>query len=162
MKKTRILTVALLGIAAAATLSCAGPIAQLFQSQPSLQKVQWRTDLNEAHQESVSQNRPLLIVFDADWCAYCRKMEDGTLSDTSVVSYVNDRFIPVHLNLENNSRIAEILEVDRIPCTIALSPRADLLGRVVGYINTVQYRETLARVRALQARIDRRFTAATD
>lgn len=162
MKKTRILTVALLGIAAAATLTCAEPIAQLFQSQTDIQEVQWRTDLNEAHKESVSQNLPLLIVFDADWCAYCRKMEAGTLSDTSVVSYVNDRFIPVHLNLEDNSRIAEVLEVDRIPCTIALSPRADLLGRVVGYVNTVQYCETLARVRALQSRIDRRSAAATN
>lgn len=154
--------VAILGIAAAATFTCAGPIAQLFQTPSVGGGVQWRTDLIEAHEESVAQNRPLLIVFDADWCAYCQKMEDSTLSDTSVVSYVNDRFIPLHLDLEEHSRIAEILDVDRIPCTIALSPRADLLGRVVGYVNTVQYRETLARVRALQARVDRRFAASTD
>jgi hypothetical protein len=58
-----------------------------------------------------------------------------------------------------NAEVAEILEVERIPCSIALSPRADLLGRVVGYVNTVQYRETLGQVRALQARVERKLAS---
>jgi thiol-disulfide isomerase/thioredoxin len=101
-------------------------------------------------------------VFDADWCKYCDKMDEATFKDSSVANYVNEKFVPVHLNLADNMKIAEILEIDRIPCTIALSPRADLLGRVVGYVNTVQYRETLGRVRALQARVERKLAAQTN
>ena len=89
-------------------------------------------------------------------------MNDKTLNDSSVTSYVNDKFIPVRLDLADNMKVAEILEIDRIPCTIALSPRADLLGRVVGYVNTVQYRETLGRVRALQARVERKLATKTN
>ena len=159
MKKSRIIPVALLSIVAAATFTCASPLALIFKSQTVDQRVEWRTDLNAAHDEAVRKNLPMLIVFDADWCAYCQKMEDSTLSDTTVVSYINDKFIPVHLSLEDDARVAEILEVERIPCTIALSPQADLLGRVVGYVNTVQYRETLAKVRALQVRVDRTLAA---
>jgi thioredoxin-like negative regulator of GroEL len=160
MKKNRIIPIALLGVVAAATFTCAGPIARLFQSQP--QGIQWQTDLNEAHEQAVLENRPMLIVFDADWCKYCEKMNDKTFNDSSVTSYVNDKFIPVRLDLADNVKVAEILEIDRIPCTIALSPRADLLGRVVGYVNTVQYRETLGRVRALQARVERKLAAKTN
>ncbi len=162
MKKTQIIAIALLSVAAAATFTCAGPLAQIFQTQPVSQEVQWRTDLNAAHEESILKNRPMLIVFEADWCAYCKKMKGSTLSDNGVAGDVNDNFIPVHLNLEDHSKIAEILEVNRIPCTIALSPRADLLGRVVGYVDTVQYRETLGRVRALQARVERQLAAQTN
>jgi thioredoxin-like negative regulator of GroEL len=104
----------------------------------------------------------MLIVFDADWCKYCDKMEDKTFKDSSVSNYVNDKFIPVRLDLADNQKIAEILEIERIPCTIALSPRADLLGRVLGYVNTVQYRETLGRVRALQARVERKLASKTN
>ena len=35
----------------------------------------------------------------------------------------------------------------------------ELDGRVVGYVNTVQYRETLGRVRALQARVERKLAS---
>lgn len=160
MNKTRIIPLVLLGVVAVATFTIAGPIASMFQSQPK--EIQWQTNLNEAHQDAVLENKPMLIVFDADWCKYCDKMNDKTFNDSSVSSYVNDKFVPVHLNLEDNQKIAEILEVERIPCTIALSPRADLLGRVVGYVNTVQYRETLGRVRALQARVERKLAAQTN
>jgi thioredoxin-related protein len=160
MSKNQIIPIALLGVVAVATFTCAGPIAGLFQSQSN--EIQWRTDLNEAHEQAVLENRPMLIVFDADWCKYCDKMENKTFSDSIVSNYVNDKFIPVHLNLKDNTKVAEILEIDRIPCTIALSPRADLLGRVVGYVNTVQYRETLGRVRALQARVERKLASKTN
>ena len=157
MDKTRIVPLAVLGVVAVATFTIAGPIASLFTDQPN--EIQWQTDLNEAHQQAVLENRPMLLVFDADWCKYCDKMDEATFKDSSVANYVNEKFVPVHLDLADNMKIAEILEIKRIPCPIALSPRADLLGRVVGYVNTVQYRETLGRVRALQARVERKLAA---
>ena len=161
MKKTQIVSTALLGIVTAATFTFAGPLAQMFQSQPTEQKFHWRTDLNSAHEEAVIKNRPMLIVIDADWCAYCEKMENSTLSDATVVQHVNESFIPVHLNLDENQRIVEILDVDRIPCTIVLSPRADLLGRIVGFVNTEQYDNSLTQIRALQARVERKLATQT-
>ncbi len=160
MKKSQIIPLTIVSVVAVATFTIAGPIASLFKDQP--REIQWQTDLNEAHQQAVLENRPMLLVFDADWCKYCDKMDEATFKDSSVANYVNEKFVPVHLDLDDNMKIAEILEIERIPCTIALSPRADLLGRVVGYVNTVQYRETLGRVRALQARVERRLAAQTN
>jgi uncharacterized protein YyaL (SSP411 family) len=103
MTNTRIVPLALLSVVAVATFTCAGPIASLFQS-PSNQ-IQWRTDLNEGHEQAVAENKPMLIVFDADWCKYCEKMDDKTFNDSSVSSYVNEKFIPVRLDLaERGSR----------------------------------------------------------
>lgn len=159
MKKTRIVPMALLGIVAAATFTFAGagPIAEMFQSQPTSQEFQWRTDLNSAHEEALLTNRPMLIVIEADWCEHCEKMDASTYSDTTIVQHVNESFIPIRLNVDEDQRIAEILEVDRIPCTIALSPRADVLGRIVGFVNTEQYNSTLHAIRALQARVERKL-----
>ncbi|MBL6706072.1 MAG: thioredoxin family protein [Planctomycetaceae bacterium] len=160
MTESRIIPLTVLSVVAVATFTIAGPIASLFNDTPK--EIQWQTDLNEAHQQSVLENRPMLLVFDADWCRYCDKMEKATFMDSSVVTYVNEKFVPVHLDLAGNMKIAEILEVERIPCTIALSPRADLLGRVVGYVNTVQYRETLVQVRALQTRVEQKLASEAD
>ena len=151
MKTARTIPIAILSVVAVATFSLAGPFTHMFELR---QELQWRTDLNLAHNEAVQSNLPMLIMIDADWCPHCEKMSDSTFSDTSLIKYINESFIPVHLPLKGNERVAEILDVERIPCSIALSPRADLLGRVVGCVNTVQYRETLAKVRVLQARVE--------
>jgi thioredoxin-like negative regulator of GroEL len=124
--------------------------------------IRWQTDLKIAHEVALELNRPMLVVFDADWCSYCRKMERTTLSEPKLISQINNDFVPVHLNLDDHARIAEILEVKRIPCTVALSPRADLLGRLTGYVGLKQYGESLTRVLALHRKVEKQLTASTN
>ena len=123
--------------------------------------IRWQTDLKIAHEISLVLNRPMLVVFDADWCSYCRKMEQTTLSEPKLISQINNDFVPVHLNLDDHGRIAEILEVKRIPCTVALSPRADLLGRLTGYVGLKQYGESLDRVLDLHKKVDQQVASAS-
>jgi thioredoxin-related protein len=125
-------------------------------SPPSRSEINWQTDLKKAHAESVRLNRPMLLVFGADWCIYCRKMEKTTLATPLLVSYVNNSFVPVQLDLEKNKDVAKILGVDRVPCTVVLSPRADLLGRLVGFVDWPKYRDALSQVRALHRQLDRK------
>ncbi|MHC4875612.1 MAG: thioredoxin family protein [Planctomycetota bacterium] len=122
--------------------------------------VKWQTDLKAAHQLSVALNRPMLIVFGADWCSYCRKMERTTLAEADVIKQINAKFVPVHLDLDDNGHTAEILEVKRIPCTVALSPRADLLGRLTGYVSRKQYGESLNRVLDLHRKVDQQLAVS--
>ncbi len=124
--------------------------------------IRWQTDLKIAHEVALELNRPMLVVFDADWCSYCRKMERTTLSEPKLISQINNDFVPVHLNLDEHARIAEILEVKRIPCTVALSPRADLLGRLTGYVGLKQYGDSLTRVLDLHKKVDKQVAASTN
>lgn len=102
-------------------------------------------------------NRPLLITFGADWCEFCRKMDNETLADPAIAQYVNQSFVPVKLDIEKDARIARILEVKRIPCTIALTPQADLLGRMTGCVAIDQLHRTLTQIEDLHQRIEDRF-----
>lgn len=129
-------------------------------SQVAQPKIHWRKNLSAAHEEANRDDKPLLLVFDADWCAYCDKMESTTYCDPTLTTYINNEFVPVRLDLETNRRTAKILSVDRVPYSVALSKNADLLGRVVGHIGPDSYFETLTRVRELDERIDRARLAA--
>ncbi len=130
-----------------------------FAARPSVfssnakTKIHWRADLEQAHEEALKSNKPMLIVFDAEWCSFCKKMDQATFSDPAIITYVNNTFVPVQLSLEDNYRTAEILEVDRIPASVALSPNADLLGRIVGFVNAETYRESLSKIRVLNQRV---------
>lgn len=124
-------------------------------------EITWRSDLKKAHQESVKLNRPMMIVFGADWCTYCRKMEQTTLTDPTLIQSVNENYIPVHLDFDDERKVAESLEVDRLPCTVFLSPRADLLGRMVGFVGRRQYRDVVSKVQIVHDQLQQKQRSAS-
>jgi thiol-disulfide isomerase/thioredoxin len=108
----------------------AQPMAGLSQSNS---QIAWFHDLYEAHKASVATGRPMLIVFGADWCRYCRELDTKTLTNPNLAAYVSRYFIPVHLNTDHDKRVAEIFKAKPIPCTVVLSPSAVLISRTFGY-----------------------------
>lgn len=120
-------------------------------ASPSKDAVNWYSDLETAHQASLKSHKPILIVFDASWCTYCRKLEKDTLSDPRMASYLNQAFEPVHLDFDKDREIANVLKVKSIPCTVILSSEADLLARQIGYSKVPRYHAMLEKARKLQA-----------
>ena len=120
---------------------------------PKPRKLNWQTNIYAAHKISVKEQKPMLLVFHAEWCGYCRKLEGTTLADPRIVSYINSSFVPVHLDLDKQKRIAKILDVKSVPCSVVLSPDADLLGKLVGYVEAARFQKTLESTRRIHTRI---------
>lgn len=125
-----------------------------------VEPIAWRTNLYAAHQESVQSDKPLLVLFDAAWCGHCQKLKTETLGQPRLRRHVNKAFIPVRLNFDEATEVAEVLEVTSLPCTIVLSPQADLLGRIDGYEQADAYLAALERSCRLQLEIGRRLAHA--
>lgn len=116
-------------------------------------KIQWHHSLKAAHKLAIEQDKPLLIVFGASWCTYCHKLERETLGDKRITALVERDFIPVHLDFDKDAKVAKILEVERLPCTVILSPQADLLQKHEGYAEFKEYNQTLQAALEKQAEI---------
>ncbi|MFV0442481.1 MAG: thioredoxin family protein [Planctomycetaceae bacterium] len=113
--------------------------------------VRWQKDLKTAHKVAQSEGKPILLVFGADWCTYCHKLEKNVLDQPATAAYINANFVAVHLDADHDKRVTEILEVESLPCTVVLSPNADLLGRFEGYAEATKYTANLEKsVRAHQ------------
>ncbi|WP_166829423.1 thioredoxin family protein [Thalassoroseus pseudoceratinae] len=119
----------------------AKPVAQTMAAVP--QTVQWQPNLQAAHRLSQQTGRPMLLVFGASWCHFCHKLEDETLGDPRMAAYVNSMFVPVHLDLDKDQRVAKILGVSAVPATIVLSPQAELVGRHDGFAKVVPFAQKL-------------------
>ena len=123
------------------------------QTAPKQSKVQWEKNINTAHAASIKTGKPILVLFGAKWCRYCHKLEQETVNHPEMVRYINNNFVPLHLDLDRDSKLAIILEVKSIPCTLILSPEADLLGKHVGYDKPASYYAKLSAARKLQDKV---------
>ena len=109
---------------------------RLASSSQKVNTLKWSHDLKSAHAISVRTNRPMMVVFGADWCGFCKKMERTTFQDPQMVKYIESNFIPVHLDFDKDKKAAEVLGVKSLPTTVVLSPDVDLLGRYKGFADT--------------------------
>ncbi len=110
---------------------------------PFTPKIKWQSDLKTAYRIGKTQDKPLLILFSASWCTYCHKLIRESLGDKAMVEFVESQFVPVLLDFDKDNKIAKILEVESLPCTVILSPQADLLLQKNGFQKSAAYRETL-------------------
>ena len=120
---------------------------------PENKAVKWQKSLREAHKLAVQQNKPIMIVFGAEWCGFCKKLEKKTLSDPQLAKYINSTFVSVHIDVDDEEKVAKILDVKSLPCTIVLSPSADLLGRFEGFMQPNSMYEKLASAQTLHTNV---------
>ena len=111
--------------------------------------LKWQKDIFAGHKEANRTGKPMLLVFGAEWCVFCKKLEQTTLAEPEMVKYINENFVPVHLDLDHDKQVASILEIKSLPCTVVLSPDADVLARIEGYAKApVLYKQLAAAKKA--------------
>lgn len=137
----------------AAAILTTGLVTAAHAVEPLAKDINWVSDLSNARTKAVQTGRPMLIVFGAEWCTYCKKLEATTLSHPQMVKHINSQFVPVHLDYDEDRKIAKILEVEQLPCSVVLSPEADLLGKFTGFKTTTKYYQELSEAKRVQAEI---------
>ena len=97
--------------------------------------IQWLS-YAEGRQRGETEQKKVFLVFQADWCRYCHQMEKETFSDSAVIAYVNQNFVPVSVNSDRETDIAAKYNVRGLPSTWFLSEKGDRIGNRPGYIST--------------------------
>jgi len=95
--------------------------------------IQWLS-YAEGRQRGEAESKKVFLVFNADWCRYCLKMEKETFQDPSVIAYVNRNFVPISVNSDKEQAIAEKFNVRGLPSTWFISEEGDRIGSRPGFI----------------------------
>lgn len=101
-------------------------------------EVQWNKNLRQAAEQAGRQKKPLMIMVSAPWCGYCQKMMKTTFLDEPLIDHLNQCFIPVYLDADENEEWVQKLEVEGLPTTLIVSPEMKVVKRLTGYQSAEQ------------------------
>ncbi len=97
------------------------------------EKIRWY-DYNEGLELGKNQNRKVFINFYADWCGYCKQMDRETFQDRAVIAYLNEEFVPVRVDTEQNQKAAADYRVRGLPVSWFIAEDGEPIGSQPGYI----------------------------
>ena len=136
---------------APAPASTASVPAAAQDAAANTQEIAWHQSLPEALAEA--KQRKTLIVVDAyaDWCHWCKKMDEDTFTNAEVQRRMKD-FVPVRINTDNNPELAQRYGVTGLPTTLVLDATGKVQVSQSGYLPPQDYLQLLAQ--AAKSRTD--------
>jgi thiol:disulfide interchange protein len=97
--------------------------------------IEWASDWDSAFVKARSTEKPVMAVFYADWCIWCKRLDNTTLLDTGVASFVADNVVPVRLDIDAAGKeLSREFRVQGPPTIIVFSAQGTEIGRIPGYL----------------------------
>ena len=104
-------------------------------------RVVWK-DFGAALELAEAESKPMFVMFETNWCGYCRKMNRSTLKDPEVVERLNE-LVAVKINAEDGKQIngfsgrelASRYGVAGYPALMVLGPRGEVRSRTSGFLD---------------------------
>src|SRR5574341_850532 len=80
-----------------------------------------------------AENKVVLIDFFTTWCPPCKKLDQVTWKDESVLAWLRSKTVPLKVDAEENEELARRFRVDAYPSLVFVQPDGKELGRIVGF-----------------------------
>jgi thioredoxin-related protein len=110
--------------------------------------VDWQTDVTTAWKQAREQERPLLVFITTSNCRYCTMMQNVSFADPDVVEVIERGFVPTAVDAKDVSWLVRDQKVSSYPTTLIISPAAEVVDRIKGYVKPEELKPRLARTAA--------------
>jgi len=94
----------------------------------------WSPWTDEAFARARRDDKLILIHGAATWCHWCHVMEETTYRDPEVGALIAERFVAIRVDIDARPDIEERYADWGWPATIVLSPAAEELAKLRGYV----------------------------
>ncbi len=93
--------------------------------QTGVQWVHWGPDAMARAQEA---DKPVLLSISAVWCYWCHVMEETTYTESDLVRFLNDNFVPVMVDNDHRPDVNARYNVGGWPTTAFLTPHGGYIA----------------------------------
>lgn len=95
--------------------------------------VQWTSDFNSALNSAQKSNKLLFVDFYANWCGYCKELDEKTYPDPAVQQRLAQKYVSVKVDVDQNPDLASKYSVYGLPTLIVMYANGNEIKRVEGY-----------------------------
>jgi thiol:disulfide interchange protein len=89
------------------------------------------------------ENKSIFLYFHAPWCTYCTKLKKTTFKDEQVIAYLEENFISVQVNTDENQPLANQWGVKGLPTMWFLESNGKKINSMPGYVEAGQLLQIL-------------------
>lgn len=126
--------------------------------------VAWERDFAQALEKARAAGKPILVDFWAEWCHWCKRLDQTTYADRRVVR-LSKGFVSVKVDTEGapaDVAVAARYDVTTLPTILFLSSRGRPLVRINGFQGPGQFPSTMEAAIEVAARVGAWETALED
>lgn len=109
--------------------------------------VRWAASPRQATEAAERTGRMILVTVGADWCHYCRKMEQDVWKRGQIEKVISESYVPLRLDSDHHQDLIGRLQVQAFPTTLVFSPDRKLIARMEGYVDAERMHTALDRLR---------------
>jgi len=95
-----------------------------------------------------AEDKPIMVYFWAIWCQYCEKFETGTMPDPRVKSMMENDFILISVDLDEDRDVAQRWGVSYPPNELFITSNEQEIRRTPGYVDADSFTSTLQSVKS--------------
>jgi uncharacterized protein YyaL (SSP411 family) len=106
------------------------PLPELFRFSPrpnQAAKIHWQPWGNAAFEEAIRLDKPIFLVISSLWCQWCHIMDETTLSEPSVITIVNNDYIPIRVDSDLRPDVNQRYNQNGWPSIVLLSSEGEIL-----------------------------------
>lgn len=107
--------------------------------------IQWIEDYNEGLAAIEALNKPAVLLLYADWCGYCKKMQNNTLVDPRI-KMMSDDFVWIRVNSDKQKELKTFYGQTGFPLTILLDNSGEVMNKISGFKKADDFQEELEKV----------------
>jgi thioredoxin-related protein len=105
--------------------------------------MKYQTNYDEAIKKAKNEKKPIMLVLSSTTCPWCRKMENQTLKNPTINKQIQENFIPLALDKDEDSYPKQFFP-QYIPTVLFLNPHTeDYFDQSIGYKSVVKFQESL-------------------
>ena len=84
-----------------------------------------------------------MLVFDQKNCVYCDMFKEDVLSDSDVISKLNEDYITVIVDINKEPQLASQFKIYGTPIIVFLDSNQNEIERIEGYVDADEFLNTL-------------------
>ena len=106
--------------------------------------ISWQTDLDDALDEAGESKKPVLLYFSASWCQPCQLLKSTTLRDPAVIDLLGP-YLKVQIDYDSDAYLVARYGITGVPAVLLLDSAGERVATSVGYRDSEQFQDWLAR-----------------